>query len=32
MGEHMKAEDWLPEGWKVEIRIRKSGKKDRVNS
>ncbi|CAO2838876.1 unnamed protein product [Amaranthus hypochondriacus] len=29
MGEHMKAEDWLPEGWKVEIRIRKSGKKDR---
>ena len=32
MGEHIRAEDWLPEGWRVEIRVRKSGKKDRVNS
>lgn len=29
MGEQIRAEDWLPEGWKVEIRVRKSGKKDR---
>ncbi|XP_021730476.1 uncharacterized protein LOC110697407 [Chenopodium quinoa] len=29
MGEQIRAEDWLPEGWKIEIRVRKSGKKDR---
>ncbi|KAL2920636.1 Methyl-CpG-binding domain-containing protein 5, partial [Bienertia sinuspersici] len=29
MGDQIKGEDWLPEGWKVEIRVRKSGKKDR---
>ncbi|GAB4826373.1 hypothetical protein Ancab_009238 [Ancistrocladus abbreviatus] len=25
----LKAEEWLPAGWKVEIRVRKTGKKDR---
>lgn len=31
MGEQIRSEEWLPEGWKIEIRVRKSGKKDRVN-
>ncbi|KMS99078.1 hypothetical protein BVRB_3g066780 isoform A [Beta vulgaris subsp. vulgaris] len=29
MGEQIRSEEWLPEGWKIEIRVRKSGKKDR---
>ena len=32
MAEENSAEDWLPPGWTVEVRVRKNGKKDKVNS
>jgi hypothetical protein len=25
-----KSDDWLPEGWRVEVKVRNSGKKDKV--
>ena len=25
-----KSDDWLPEGWRVEVKVRNNGKKDKV--
>ena len=25
-----KSDDWLPEGWRVELKVRNNGKKDKV--
>lgn len=31
MGHEKSSFDWLPAGWKVQVRVRKSGKKDKVS-
>lgn len=30
MGHEKSSYDWLPAGWKVQVRVRKTGKKDKV--